>query len=117
MKILLKLESLALWGLSAFLFAHLGYAWWWYALLFFAPDISMLGYLAGPRIGAMIYNVVHHQAVSIGFYVLGFSLGIPLLQLTGVILFGHSNMDRLFGYGLKYADSFQNTHLGMIGRI
>jgi hypothetical protein len=116
MKILLKLESLALWGLSVFLFSQLGYAWWWYPVLFFVPDLSMAGYLAGTRVGAIVYNLVHHHAVSIGLYVLGFFLGSPLLQLAAVILFGHSNMDRLLGYGLKYPDAFQNTHLGLIGK-
>jgi hypothetical protein len=116
MKTLMKLEALALWGLSVFLFAQLGYAWWWYPVLFFAPDLSMLGYLGGTRLGAIVYNIVHHHMVSIGLYVAGFFLGLPMLQLTGVILFGHSNMDRLLGYGLKYPDAFQNTHLGMIGK-
>ena len=116
MKTLLKLEALALWGLSVFLFAQLGYAWWWYLVLFFAPDLSMLGYLGGTRVGALVYNIVHHHAVSLGLYVLGFFLGNPVLQLAGVILLGHSNMDRLLGYGLKYPDSFQNTHLGVIGK-
>jgi hypothetical protein len=115
MKILLKLEALALWGLSVFFFSQLGYAWW-YPVLFFAPDLSMIGYLGGTRIGAVVYNIVHHHAVSLGLYILGFFLGNPLLQLAGVILLGHSNMDRLLGYGLKYPDSFQNTHLGVIGK-
>jgi uncharacterized protein DUF4260 len=116
MKTLLKLEALALWGLSVFLFTQLGYAWWWYPLLFFAPDLSMAGYLGGPRIGAIIYNFVHHYAISIGLYILGFYLNIPVLQLTAVILFGHSSMDRVFDYGLKYSDAFQHTHLGVIGK-
>jgi hypothetical protein len=76
----------------------------------------MIGYLGGTRTGAVVYNIVHHHAVSLGLYVLGFFLGNPLLQLAGVILLGHSNMDRLLGYGLKYPDSFQNTHLGVIGK-
>jgi hypothetical protein len=115
MKVLLKLEALALFGLSIFLFARLGYSWWWYPLLFFAPDLSMAGYAFGTRGGAWIYNVVHHQALSIGLYILGAALGTPVLQLTGVILLGHSSLDRVLGYGLKYSDSFQNTHLGPIG--
>ena len=116
MKTLLKLEALALWGLSVFLFAQLGYAWWWYPVLFFVPDLSMAGYLAGTRVGAMVYNIVHHHMVSLCLYVAGFFLGIPVLQLTGVILLGHSNLDRALGYGLKHSDSFQNTHLGVIGK-
>jgi hypothetical protein len=47
-------------------------------------------------------------------YVLGIVLSLPVMQLAGVILFGHSSMDRIFGYGLKYSDSFQHTHLGML---
>lgn len=116
MKILLKLEGLALFIFSIFLFAQLHYAWWWYPLLFFAPDVSMLAYLRGPRAGALVYNFVHHHALSIGLYLLGFYLGAPVLQLAGVILFGHSNLDRVLGYGLKHSDSFQNTHLGVIGK-
>lgn len=116
MKTLIKLEGLALFVLSIFLFSQLGFAWWWYPVLFFIPDLSMIAYLAGTRAGAIVYNILHHHAVSIGLYLLGFFLGNPILQLAGVILLGHSNLDRLFGYGLKYSDSFQNTHLGMIGK-
>jgi hypothetical protein len=116
MKTLLTLEALALWGLSIFLFSQLGYAWWWYPLLFFAPDLSMVGYLFGTRVGAIVYNIVHHHMLSIGLYILGFFLGISVLQLAAVILLGHSNMDRALGYGLKYPDAFQNTHLGVIGK-
>ncbi|HEY3311126.1 MAG TPA: DUF4260 domain-containing protein [Anaerolineales bacterium] len=115
MKTLLKLEALALFVLSIFLFSRLPYPWWWYPLLFFVPDLSMVGYLRDPRVGAIVYNFVHHHAFSIGLYLLGFYLVIPLLQLAGVILLGHSNLDRLLGYGLKHTDSFQNTHLGEIG--
>ncbi|HUI89681.1 MAG TPA: DUF4260 domain-containing protein [Anaerolineales bacterium] len=115
MKILLKLEALALWGLSICLFSRLDYAWWWYPLLFFVPDLSMVGYVFGARLGALVYNVIHHHALAIGLYILGFALGIPALQLSGVVLLGHSSLDRVLGYGLKYPDSFQNTHLGLIG--
>jgi hypothetical protein len=116
MKILLKLESLGLWLFSIFLFSQLDFAWWWYPLLLLAPDLGMLGYLAGPRIGAWAYNLVHHQSLAVAVYVFGILLVNPVLQLAGVIMFGHSNMDRLFGYGLKHEDSFQNTHLGRIGK-
>ncbi len=115
MKILLKIEALALFSLSLFLFSRLDYPWWLYPVLFFAPDLSMAGYMLGARVGAVIYNIVHHHAVSIGLYILGFALSVPALQLSGVILFGHSSLDRVLGYGLKYSDSFQNTHLGLIG--
>lgn len=116
MKNLLKLEEIMLFVLSIFLFAKLEYAWWWYPLLLFAPDISMVGYLGGTRLGAVIYNIIHHRVLSIGIYIMGSILAIQPLQLAGLILFGHSSLDRVLGYGLKYSDLFQNTHLGVMGK-
>ena len=116
MRILLKLEEAFMFGLSIFLFSKLDYAWWWYPVLILAPDLSMVGYLMDTRLGAITYNFIHHKALGISLFVLGVILANQLLQLTGLILFGHSSMDRTLGYGLKYLDSFQNTHLGLIGR-
>jgi len=116
MKNLLKLEELFLLGLSLFLFSGLDYGWGWYALLFFAPDLSMVGYLANPRLGSWTYNLIHHKGLSVVLYLLGHLLGNPALQFAGTLLLGHSSFDRVFGYGLKYPDAFQNTHLGVIGK-
>ena len=116
MKNLLKLEEAFMFGLSIFLFSKLDYAWWWYPVLLLAPDLSMVGYLMNTRLGAITYNFIHHKTLGIGIFVLGIVFANQLLQLSGLILFGHSSMDRALGYGLKYSDSFQNTHLGMIGR-
>ena len=116
MKNLLKLEELLLFGLALFLFSGLDYQWGWYALLFLAPDLSILGYLANPRLGAWTYNLIHHKGLAVAAYVLGALLAVPWLMFAGTILLGHSSLDRVFGYGLKHEDSFQNTHLGRIGR-
>lgn len=115
MKKLIRLEEVALFALSILAFSQLELNWWWFPLLLFTPDLSILGYLAGPRLGAMIYNLVHHRALALLLFLLGFYRSNPTMMLAGVILFGHSSMDRVFGYGLKYPDSFQNTHLGLIG--
>ena len=116
MKNLLRLEEFLLFGLALFLFSQLDYRWGWYALWFLAPDLSMLGYLANPRVGAWTYNLVHHKGLAVAVYLLGYLLVIPWLMFAGMILLGHSSLDRVFGYGLKYPDAFQNTHLGRIGR-
>ncbi len=116
MKYLLKLEEVLMFALSIFLFSKLNYAWWWYPVLLFTPDLSMLGYLGGTKLGALTYDFVHHKALSIGIFIASVILASQPLQLTGLILFGHSSMDRVFGYGMKYSDSFQHTHLGMIGK-
>ncbi len=99
---------------SIFLFSRLDYAWWWFPVLLLTPDLSMLGYALNPKVGAWLYNFVHHRGVALAVYVAGVLLVVPSLQLAGVILFGHSSLDRVFGYGLKYPDSFQHTHLGML---
>ncbi len=84
--------------------------------LFFAPELSMLGYLANPRLGAGTYNLIHHKGLSVALYVLGYLLSIRWLMFARTILLCHSSLDCVFGYGLKYPDAFQNTHLGRIGR-
>ncbi|MBK8988857.1 MAG: DUF4260 domain-containing protein [Chloroflexi bacterium] len=116
MKNLIRIEELLLAVLAFYLFLGLDYAWWWFPVLFLLPDLSMIGYLLGPRVGAWTYNVVHHKGVAVALFVLGGYGQVPWLQLVGLILLGHSCLDRVFGYGLKYTDSFQHTHLGQIGR-
>lgn len=113
---LIKLEELALTGFGVFAFAGLGLQWWWLPLLILAPDLSALGYLVNPQVGAFTYNIAHHRGGAILLLVFGILRADVWLQLVGIILFTHSSMDRVFGYGLKYPDSFSNTHLGPIGR-
>lgn len=115
MKNLLRLEELFLFGIALFLFSDLDYGWGWYALLFLTPDLSALGYLVNPRVGAWTYNLVHHKAVAVTLYVLGHLTPNPALMFAGTLLLGHSSLDRVLGFGLKYPDAFQHTHLGMIG--
>lgn len=116
MKTLLKLEELFLFLLAIYLFTRLDYAWWWFALLFLAPDLGMIGYAAGPQVGALTYNLLHHQGLAIGLYLIGAWSGNPLWQLLGLIILAHSSFDRLLGYGLKFSDAFKHTHLGRLGR-
>lgn len=60
MKTTIRLEELGFTLFSIYLFSLLQYPWWYFPVLFFVPDLSMLGYLAGPRLGALVYNLVHH---------------------------------------------------------
>src|SRR5690606_35597261 len=115
MKTTLKIEELAQFILGIFIFSQLEYAWWWFPALLLLPDIGMFGYLLNPKIGAITYNVFHHKAIAIALGLAGFYLENPVVILIGVILFSHAAFDRIFGYGLKYTDSFKQTHLGKIG--
>ena len=116
MKQLIKWEEAAMFALSIVLIAPLPYAWYWWLVWILAPDLSMIAYLGGDVTGAIGYNLVHHKGVAIAVYILGLYTAHPALEYAGMILFGHSCMDRAMGYGLKYFTGFQDTHLGKIGK-
>ena len=116
MKLLITLEELALFILGIYLFSFLDYEWWWFLLLLLAPDLSMLGYVIGNKAGAWSYNLFHHRGIAVAVYLAGIYLSNSVVQLAGIILFSHSCMDRMFGYGLKYEHGFKYTHLGEIGK-
>lgn len=128
MKNLLRLEELAQFLLCLFFLIISDKAWWWYALLLIGPDIGMLGYRINTKVGAVTYNLLHHKALALLLIFGGWYMGIlklvdqgPIADwewviVTGIILYGHASLDRIFGYGLKFGDSFQHTHLGWIGK-
>jgi hypothetical protein len=117
MRNLLRLEEAAIFvGLYLAYYGAYQGPWWLALLLLFAPDLSAVGYLAGPRIGAFTYNLAHHRGVAVALYFAGIFIETEWLIWTGLFLFAHSTLDRVLGYGLKYPDSFQNTHLGPIGQ-
>lgn len=118
MKNVLRIEELAMTAIGIFMITMLDIqlGWWIYLLLFFAPDISMLGYIINNKVGAFTYNLFHHKAVAILIIGLGYAAHNQYLLLTGLLLFSHASFDRIMGYGLKYITGFNDTHLGSIGR-
>jgi hypothetical protein len=112
----IKLEEAAKFLAAYLITLHLGYSWWIFFALLLLPDLSMLGYLFNSKAGAITYNIFHHQGIAIVVCLAGFTRQIDELILAGIILFGHSAMDRIFGYGLKYYKGFRFTHLGQIGK-
>lgn len=76
----------------------------------------MLGYLFGSKVGAITYNIAHHKMTAAIVIALAWILHNPALMTAGLLLWGHSAFDRMLGYGLKYSDSFNHTHLGMVGK-
>lgn len=116
MKTLLKIEQFAIFIVAYLLSLYLGYSWWLFFALLLLPDLSMVGYAINNKIGAILYNIFHHQALAISLIVFGYIAIEPKISMTGSVLLGHSAMDRCFGYGLKYNKGFKFTHLGEIGK-
>src|SRR6188474_923322 len=114
MKNLIKLEELGIFALSIYLLFQMdmGISWWLYMLLFFAPDIGMVGYLVNTKVGAVTYNFLHHKALASLLLILGFWQSNDTLLMVSLILFTHSSFDRVLGFGLKYPDNFKHTSLG-----
>ena len=116
MKNLVQLENLGLFGLAIYLFSQLGFSWWMFPAFLLLPDLSMIGYAFGNKIGAIVYNFFHHQFLAVMVYLIGIYLENDWIQFFGIIFFAHSVMDRIFGYGLKHFSGFKDTHLGKIGQ-
>ncbi|GLK62545.1 DUF4260 family protein [Paracoccus kondratievae] len=108
--------GLALAGLLIAAQAAPGWGWLIWLAVLFAPDLSMVGYLAGPRAGAVLYNLGHLYALAFLMMVLGVALGSTGLIAGGGLWLAHIGLDRALGYGLKEPLGFRNTHLGQIGR-
>jgi len=113
-KILLHLEGLAVFATACVVYHGLGGSWLQFAVLFLAPDLAMIGYALGTRIGAVAYNVTHTY-ITVGLLCLaGYLWRLPGTLPVGAIWVAHIGFDRLLGYGLKYSDAFKDTHLGRV---
>ncbi len=111
--LILRLEGAVVFAAGLVAYRLSGASWGLFALTFFLPDLAMLGYLRGPRVGALCYNLAHTYVVP------ALLAGLLLLldrELTAAIIWAaHIGFDRAAGYGLKHATAFRDTHLGQIG--
>jgi len=113
--ILLRLEGAVVLLAATLAYSRLGAGWGLFAGLFLVPDLSMLGYLGGRRLGAACYNAGHTYLAPAALAALGVAASIPMLLGIACIWIAHIGLDRLLGYGLKYPTSFGETHLGRRG--
>ena len=114
--LLLRSEGAAAFTAALAVYGHAGFSWPIFALCFLAPDLAMLAYLAGPRIGAAGYNLVHTYTLAVVLMLAGFFGDRPAATAAGLILIAHIGFDRALGFGLKYATGFGDTHLRGAGR-
>jgi len=117
MKNILKLESAGLFFLFTGSYFHLfSGTWGFYLALFFLPDVSFVFFLITKKLGAITYNILHHQGVLVLLFLIGYLIKEEILMKVALIFLAHSTFDRVAGYGLKYFDSFDHTHLGWVGK-
>jgi hypothetical protein len=113
---ILRAEQVAILLAGVVAYLALGGSWLLLLPLLLAVDLSMVGYLAGPRLGAITYNAAHNLVVALAALGVGWLANVGWLQLLAVLWVAHIGMDRSLGYGLKLPSDFRDTHLGRIGR-
>jgi hypothetical protein len=113
--VILRAEQVAIFLAGVVAYLVLGGSWLLLLPLLLAIDLSMVGYLAGPRTGAITYNAGHNLVLALAALGISWWAGIGWLQLLAVLWVAHIGMDRSLGYGLKLPSDFRDTHLGRIG--
>jgi hypothetical protein len=108
---LLRLEGSALLAGSLLAYTTTGRPWWLIPLTLLLPDLSAVGYLGGTALGARLYNLFHITPLPGLLLALGWWQDASLASALGLVWLAHIGMDRMLGYGLKYDDDFQHTHL------
>jgi hypothetical protein len=113
---LLRVEGATLFAGSLIAYSTTDQAWWLVPLTLLLPDLTMIGYLGSTRLGSYLYNLGHSTPLPAGIVAIGWWQDKSLVVALGLVWIAHIGLDRLVGYGLKYDDHFQHTHLGRLGR-
>jgi Domain of unknown function (DUF4260) len=112
--VLLRAEGLALFGAALALYLDADFSVLALVLLFLVPDLSFAAYLAGPRVGALVYDTLHTEVLPLVLIAAGVLADSRVLVQVSLIWLAHIGFDRLLGYGLKYPTEFGDTHLGRL---
>lgn len=113
-RVLLAVESAVTLVAAVVLYQIHGGSWWLFGALILAPDLFMVGYAAGPRVGAFVYNLAHMYAGPAILATVGIAVEDDLLISIAIVWLAHIAMDRMIGYGLKYATGFKDSHLSRV---
>lgn len=108
---LIKAEGFMFATLGAVLYFSNGYSWLLFLLLLFLPDVSMIGYAAGSKTGAYVYNAAHTYILPLLLLLSGYLLSLEWPVIISLIWIVHIGLDRMLGYGLKYTSGFKDTHI------
>lgn len=110
-----RIEAACIFAASLYFYILLGFPILWFVILLFSVDIFMLGYFINKSVGAYIYNIGHSGIIPTALLIIGSFISSPLLLASGLVWAAHIGWDRAFGYGLKFASGFNDTHLGHLG--
>lgn len=110
-RIILQAEGAAVLALSLGAYAQWGGSWVLFGLLILAPDLAMIGYALGNRLGAAAYNAAHTHIVPLALLAVGVTSEAGTVTAVALIWIAHIGFDRMLGYGLKYETGFGDTHL------
>ena len=114
--IILRAEQLAISAAGIVLWLINGGPPWLLIPMWLLVDLSMVGYLGGPRLGSITYNAAHNLVLPVVLLGIGIWIGIGWMLLAGAVFITHVGLDRALGYGLKLPTDFRDTHLGRIGK-
>ncbi|MFC6953262.1 DUF4260 domain-containing protein [Halorubellus litoreus] len=110
-KTVLRLEGAAVFAAALAAYVAVDGRLWLLLVLALAPDLSMLGYLAGARAGSVVYNAAHTYVGPLALAAVGVLVATPLATSVALVWAAHIGADRAVGYGLKYPSGFGDTHL------
>ena len=110
-KLLLQIEGALIFLATILFYRHLSASWLLFAVLILAPDLFMLGYLFGVRVGSLCYNFVHTYLTPAVLIAISLLAAKPILLPIATIWVCHIGFDRMLGFGLKYPTRFNDTHL------
>jgi hypothetical protein len=110
-RLLLRLEGVVLAGAALAVYLHLDYSVLALIALLAAVDLSLAGFIAGPRVGTLTYNLAHTTALPLVLGAIGVLVDSPIMVQVGLAWLAHIGVDRAFGFGLKYPREFSDTHL------
>jgi len=113
---ILRLEGLAMLAMAVAAYSQYGMGWKVFFIYFLLPDVGFIGYLLGPQVGAVTYNLTHSSVGPVVCLLVALITASPVTIAIGLIWLAHIGFDRALGYGLKYSQGFRFTHLGLIGR-
>jgi hypothetical protein len=110
-RVLLHLEGFAVAVAAIALYFNADFPWWLLVALLLAPDLSMVGFLAGTTVGAAAYDAAHTYAFPVALAAVGVVVDAEIAVQIALIWLAHIGVDRAIGYGLKYPTGFKDTHL------